>query len=164
MRQAIVPGSFDPVTYGHLDIIERAARIFDVVWAVVFHNPEKNGGLFSIDERLTMLREATGHIANVRIDASDGLLTAYARAHDIGVVVKGLRAFSDFEYEFKMALMNKRLDEQLETLFMMTATEYAYVSSSVLKEVCQYGGSVRGLVPPLVEQRLEAKFRRDRRQ
>lgn len=162
MRQAIVPGSFDPVTYGHVDIIERAARIFDTVWAVVFHNPEKNGGLFSIDERLVMLKEATKHIPNVRIDASDGLLTAYARQHDVGVVVKGLRAFSDFEYEFRMALMNKHLDEQIETLFMMTATEYAYVSSSVLKEVCLYGGSVHGLVPPLVEEKLNAKAQRNR--
>lgn len=160
MRQAIIPGSFDPVTCGHLDIIERAARIFDQVWAVVFHNPEKNGGLFSIAERLEMLTEATKHIPNVRIDASDGLLVDYARERGIGVIVKGLRAFSDFEYEFKMALMNKRLDDQLETLFMMTATEYSYVSSSVLKEVCQYGGSVHGLVPPLVEERLYAKLRR----
>lgn len=159
MRQAIIPGSFDPVTYGHLDIIERAARIFDRVWAVIFHNPEKNGGLFTIAERLEMLSEATKHIANVSIDASDGLLVAYARERGIGVVVKGLRAFSDFEYEFKMALMNKRLDEEIETLFMMTATEYSYVSSSVLKEVCQYGGSVHGLVPPLVEERLYAKLK-----
>lgn len=159
MRQAIIPGSFDPVTYGHLDIIERAARIFDRVWAVVFHNPEKNGGLFTIAERLELLAEATKHIPNVSIDASDGLLVTYARERGIGVVVKGLRAFSDFEYEFKMALMNKRLDEQIETLFMMTATEYAYVSSSVLKEVCQYGGSVHGLVPPLVEERLYAKLK-----
>lgn len=162
MRQAIVPGSFDPVTYGHIDIIERAARNFDAVWAVVFHNPEKSGGMFPIDERLEMLREATKHIPNIRVDASDGLLTAYARQHDIGVVVKGLRAFSDFEYEFKMALMNRRLDEQIETMFMMTATEYAYVSSSVLKEVCMYGGSVHGLVPPLVEQRLLAKVKQKR--
>jgi len=159
MRQAIIPGSFDPVTYGHLDIIERAARIFDRVWAVVFHNPEKNGGLFTIAERLELLAEATKHIPNVCIDASDGLLVTYARERGIGVVVKGLRAFSDFEYEFKMALMNKRLDEQIETLFMMTATEYSYVSSSVLKEVCQYGGSVHGLVPPLVEERLYAKLK-----
>lgn len=159
MRQAIIPGSFDPVTYGHLDIIERAARIFDRVWAVVFHNPEKNGGLFTIAERLELLAEATKHIPNVSIDASDGLLVTYARERGIGVVVKGLRAFSDFEYEFKMALMNKRLDEQIETLFMMTATEYSYVSSSVLKEVCQYGGSVHGLVPPLVEERLYAKLK-----
>lgn len=159
MRQAIIPGSFDPVTYGHLDIIERAARIFDRVWAVVFHNPEKNGGLFTIAERLELLAEATKHIPNVSIDASDGLLVTYARERGIGVVVKGLRAFSDFEYEFKMALMNKRLDEQIETLFMMTATEYSYVSSSVLKEVCQYGGSVHGLVPPLVEKRLYAKLK-----
>lgn len=162
MRQAIVPGSFDPVTYGHVDIIERASRIFDTVWAVVFHNPEKNGGLFTIDERLSMLSEATKHIPNVRIDASSGLLTTYARDHGIGSIVKGLRAFSDFEYEFKMALMNKRLDDELETLFMMTATELSYVSSSVLKEVCQYGGSVHGLVPPLVEERLIAKIGRQR--
>lgn len=162
MPHAICPGSFDPVTYGHVDILERAARTFDTVWAVIFHNPEKNGGLFSIEERLELLRDATKHIPNIRVDASTGLLSSYAAERGIGVIVKGLRAFSDFEYEFKMALMNKHLDEKLETLFMMTATEYSYVSSSMLKEVCSFGGSVAGLVPPRVEQRLVEQLRRKR--
>jgi pantetheine-phosphate adenylyltransferase len=163
VRQAICPGSFDPVTYGHIDILERAARTFDVVWAVIFHNPEKNGGLFSIDERLELLRDATKHIPNLRVDASGGLLTTYAAEREIGVIIKGLRAFSDFEYEFKMALMNKHLDEKLETFFMMTATEYSYVSSSTLKEVCAFGGSISGLVPPLVEQRLVDRLQKGKR-
>ncbi len=156
---AMVPASFDPVTSGHVDIIERAARIFDQVWVVVFHNPRKTA-TFTPAERVEMLRKTTAHLANVRVDSSDGLAADYAHAHGVKVMVKGLRAFSDFEYEYQMAQMNKKLDDGIETVFMMTSTPYSFVSSSLVKEVAQFGGNLEGLVPPVVEQKLRAKFER----
>ena len=157
MRQAICPGTFDPVTYGHLDIIERAARLFDHVFVVVFRNPSK-APMFDVDERVEMLREAVGHLTNVSVDASDGLLVEYARSVGAQVIVKGLRAVTDFEYEFQMALMNKKLDERIETLFLATATDFAYLSSSMVKMLVGFGASTEGLVPPGVEVRLRGKL------
>jgi len=157
LRLAICPGSFDPVTYGHLDIVERAARLFDRVVVVVFTNPQKTP-LFSVEERVAMLAESTRHLPNVEVDASDGLLSEYASRRGAQVIVKGLRAVSDFESEFQMARINKKLAPGVETVFMMTSNEYSYLSSSIVKEVARFGGCVRDLVPEAVAARLRAKF------
>lgn len=151
--KAVYPGSFDPVTAGHLDIIERAARIFDCLVVTVFSNPAKKP-LFSVEERMAMLKEATSHLPNVEVDASEGLLVPYVRRVGARVIVKGLRAISDFDYEFRMALMNKKLDPEVETVFILTSSQYAYLSSSLIKEVASLGGCVAGLVPAGVERRL----------
>lgn len=153
MRQALCPGTFDPITNGHLDIIERAARIFDRVYVTVFPNPDK-GGLFPLEERLDMVRLATGAIENIVVESHDGLVTDYVRTRGIGVIIRGLRAVSDFEYEFQMAQVNMRLAPGIETFFMMTRPENAYLSSSIVKTVARYGGEVGGLVPPHVERKL----------
>ncbi len=157
MRVAVCPGSFDPVTLGHVDIIERASRIFDRVVVAVFTNLQKSP-LFSVEERLEMLRETTRNLGNVEVAASVGLLSDYAMAKGAAVIVKGLRAVSDFEAEFQMARMNKKLAPEVETVFMTTSTEYAYLSSSLVKEVARFGGCVAGLVPEAVAERLRAKF------
>ncbi|HCW51739.1 MAG TPA: pantetheine-phosphate adenylyltransferase [Clostridiales bacterium] len=162
MQLAICPGSFDPVTNGHLDIIERSSRIFDKVLVVVFTNPLKSP-LFSVEERVEMLREVTRDLANVEVDHSDGLLSDYALSKDAKVIVKGLRAVSDFEMEFQMARMNQKLAPSVETVFMMTSTEFSYLSSSIVKEVARFGGCVRELVPEVVARRLAEKFGRQAR-
>ena len=143
-RRAIYPGSFDPVTNGHLDIVERASGLFDEVIVAVSTDTGKDP-LFTTEERVEMLREACRHLSNVRIDSFEGLLVRYAVSQSANVIVKGLRALSDFEFEFEMALMNRRLDEGIETVFMMTNAEYSYLSSSIVKEVAVFGGSVEGL-------------------
>ncbi|MDI6895136.1 MAG: pantetheine-phosphate adenylyltransferase [Bacillota bacterium] len=153
MVKAVYPGSFDPVTAGHLDIIERAARVFDHIVVTVFNNPAKEP-LFSVQERMAMLREVTSHLPNVEVDASEGLLIPYVRRVGAHVIIKGLRAMSDFDYEFRMALMNKKLDPEVETVFILTSSQYAYLSSSLIKEVASLGGCVAGLVPAAVERRL----------
>lgn len=159
MKVAVYPGSFDPVTYGHLDVIGRAAKIFDKVVVTVFRNSGKNP-LFSAQERVEMLVEATAHIPGVEVEFSDGLTVHYARIKGAKVVIKGLRAISDFENEMKMAQMNSRLAPDVETMFMMTATQYAFLSSSIVREVASYGESVEGLVPPHVERKLYEKLNR----
>src|SRR2546423_1700128 len=156
MAYAIVPGSFDPVTNGHLDIIERAARMFEKVTVAVVINSAKTA-LFTVEERLEMLREVCGHLTNVDIDSFDGLLVEYAQQRGASVIAKGLRAVSDFEYELQMALMNRHQCPDVETVFMMTGTEYSYLSSSIVKEIARLGGSVEGLVPNSVRQRLRDK-------
>lgn len=156
LRQAVCPGTFDPITNGHLDIIERAARIFDRVYITVFPNPEK-AALFSLDERLAMIREAVAAMHNVVVETYLGLVTDYVRLRGIDVVIRGLRAVSDFEYEFQMAQMNMRLNQGVETFFIMTRPENAYLSSSIVKTVARYGGNLEGLVPPSVEARLRDK-------
>jgi len=150
------------VTNGHLDIIERSSRIFDKVLVVVFTNPLKSP-LFSVEERVEMLREVTRDLANVEVDHSDGLLSDYALSKDAKVIVKGLRAVSDFEMEFQMARMNQKLAPSVETVFMMTSTEFSYLSSSIVKEVARFGGCVRELVPEVVARRLAEKFGRQAR-
>jgi pantetheine-phosphate adenylyltransferase len=157
MKRAIYPGSFDPVTNGHLDIVQRAASVFDEVIVAVAVNLGK-APMFTTEERMEMLREACAHISNVRIEAFTGLLVRYAEEHQANVIVKGLRALSDFEFEFEMALMNRRLDEEIETVFMMTNAEYSYLSSSIVREVALLGGSVEGLVPKIVEKYLSTKL------
>lgn len=157
MRLAICPGSFDPVTLGHVDIIERASRVFDQVIVVIFTNPQK-APLFTTDERAAMLRECMSHVPNVTVDSSSGLLTDYATAKGAQAIVRGLRVISDFEAEFQMARMNKKLAPDLETVFMMTSNEYSFLSSSLVKEVASFGGCVRQLVPDRVADRLKEKF------
>jgi pantetheine-phosphate adenylyltransferase len=154
---ALCPGSFDPVTNGHLDVIERAACLFDSLFVAVFTNAEKTP-LFPAAERVDMLRTATAHLPQVRVEAVSGLLTAYARSRGIRVVVRGLRAVSDFEYELAMAEMNKQLYGEMETLFMMTRPTHSFLSSSLVKEVARWGGDVSGLVPPHVAQRLREAY------
>ncbi len=157
MLKAVYPGSFDPVTNGHLDIIARASKCFDKLYVVVFTNIEKDP-FFTVEERVEMMREACRDYPNVEVQSSSGLLVKYCQSMGIGVIVKGLRAVSDFDYEFKMALMNKKLSPDLETVFMITALKYLYLSSSLVKEVASYGGCVRGLVPPLVEERMRQRI------
>jgi pantetheine-phosphate adenylyltransferase len=153
---AIYPGSFDPLTNGHVDIIERGARIFERIFVAILLNVEKSP-LFSVDERKEIVREAFRHLPNVEVDTFDGLLVDYARKRRAQVIVRGLRAISDFEYELQMALMNRRLNSDVETVFMMPAEPYTYVSSRLVKEVVALGGSIEGLVPEGVEARLKAK-------
>lgn len=153
---AVYPGSFDPLTNGHVDIIERGARLFDRILVAVLVNLEKRP-LFSVDERVGMIREAFRGHARVEVDTFDGLLVDYARRKGATAIVRGLRAVSDFEYEFQMALMNRRLEPQLETVFMMPGEQYTYISSRLIKEVFMLGAPVGGLVPPLVEEQLRKK-------
>lgn len=157
MNTAIYPGSFDPVTYGHIDIIERSANFFDKLIVAVLSNPRKTP-LFTAEERIEMIRESVKHIPNVEVESFNGLLVDFARFKKARIIIKGLRAVSDFEYELQMALMNKKLDKDIETFFMMTSTKYSYLSSSVVKEVASFGGCIRGLVPSIVEERLKGKL------
>jgi pantetheine-phosphate adenylyltransferase len=157
MLRAVYPGSFDPVTSGHMDIIERAAKVFDNVVVAVAINMEKKP-LFSVDERVEMLRTACGHLRNVQVDYFEGLLVDYVETQQARVVVKGLRAISDFEFELQMALMNKRLNGDVETMFMMTSAEHSFLSSGMVKELAEFGVALTGLVPPCVEPRLVKKI------
>jgi len=152
---ALCPGTFDPVTNGHLDIIERAAQRFDALVVGVLDNPSKQP-LFGVEERVSLLKEATQQLPNVEVAAFTGLLVDYAKARGVDVVVKGLRAVTDFEYEIQMAQMNHALSG-VETLFMTTAPQWSFLSSSLVKEVAHFGGDVSGLVPPVVAERLREK-------
>ena len=153
---AIYPGSFDPPTKGHLDLIARGSRIFDELVVAILRNPEKTS-LFSVAERKEMIELLTSGYKNVRVDTFEGLTVDYATRLRATAVLRGIRAISDYEYEFQMAMMNRKLDPKLETLFMMPAEEYTYVSSRLIKGVFQLGGDVTALVPPLVMERLKAK-------
>jgi pantetheine-phosphate adenylyltransferase len=155
-KLAIYPGSFDPVTNGHLDLIERASKLFGRVVVTVARNAEK-APMFTLQERVEMLHEVTQPFPNVEVDTFDGLLVEYARKLGARVLVRGIRAVSDYEYELQMALMNRRLEPQLETVFMLPAVEYSYLSSHLVRELAVLGGSLTGLVPPAVEQRLRIK-------
>jgi len=155
-RLAIFPGSFDPLTNGHVDIILRSAHLFERITVAVLVNAEKQA-LFTPDERVAIIREVFQEYPNVGVDTFDGLLVEYARQRRASAIVRGLRAISDFEYEFQMALMNRHLEPTLETVFMMPAEQYTYLSSRLIKEVFQLGGEVRGLVPPAVERWMRAK-------
>lgn len=153
---AVYPGTFDPVTNGHLDLISRGAKIFDHLIVAVLQNREK-APLFSAAERIEMLREVTGQWASVEVDLFDGLLVEYVRRRRAHVILRGIRAVSDYEYELQMALMNRRLEPQVETVFMMPDARYSYLSSHLVREIAQFGGRIEGLVPPAVEERLRAK-------
>jgi pantetheine-phosphate adenylyltransferase len=157
MRRAIYPGSFDPVTNGHLDVIERARKLFDEVIVAVADNDEKQP-LFSLQERLDLLGQTVGRIDNVRIAEFKGLLVEFASAEEAGAVIRGLRAVSDFEFEFQMALMNRKLDASVETIFLMPKEEYTYLSSRIVKEIARLGGNVSSLVPGCVAKALSRKF------
>jgi pantetheine-phosphate adenylyltransferase len=154
---AIYPGSFDPVTNGHLDLIERAAKLFRHLVVAVLRNTEK-APLFALSERLEMLREVTGPLPNVEVDSFDGLLTEYARRRQAKVLLRGIRAVSDYEYELQMAMINRKLEPDLETVFMVPAVAYSFISSRLVREIARLGGPVEGLVPPSVEQRLRARY------
>jgi pantetheine-phosphate adenylyltransferase len=153
---AIYPGSFDPVTNGHLDLIDRGTKIFDRLVVAILRNTEKEP-LFSLEERKEMLAEVTAPYENVEIDCFHGLLVEYARKRKAHVLLRGIRAVSDYEYELQMAMMNRKLEPGLETVFMLPAVEYSFLSSRLVREIAQLGGSVRGLVPAAVERRLRAK-------
>lgn len=161
MRRAIYPGSFDPVTNGHLDIIERGCKLFDEIIIGILVNPDKQP-FFTVEERHEMLTEVVKSISQggctLRVDSFSGLLVNYAVAQEADVIVRGIRAISDYEYELQMALMNRRLAPSVETVFMMPAETYSYVSSRLVKEVFQLGGTVTGLVPPLIEKRMKEKL------
>ena len=154
---AIYPGSFDPPTNGHLDLIERGAKIFEELVVAILRNSEKSP-MFSVAERLEMLRELTAHLKNVRIDTFDGLMVEYAKSLEATCILRGIRAISDYEYELQMALMNRKLEPTLETVFMMPADKYSYISSRLVREVAQAGGPVKGLVPELVDEKLREKI------
>lgn len=154
---AIYPGSFDPPTNGHLDIIERGSQLFDGVIVSIMHNPAKQS-LFTLEERMELLREITKTFSNIEIDSSDGLLVDYAVKRNAHVILRGMRAVSDFEYEFQMALMNRRLNRDIQTVFLMTGLRWIFISSSVIKEAACFGGDVSDMVPPAVYQKLKEKF------
>jgi pantetheine-phosphate adenylyltransferase len=158
MKLAVYPGSFDPLTNGHVDIIERGTRLFDKIIVAILVNVEKSP-LFSMQERVEIVREVFKGRPNVEVDTFDGLLVDYVAKRKADVIVRGLRALSDFETEFQMALMNRRLRPDIETVFMMPAEQYTYISSRLIKEVFSLGGQVRGLVPEIVESRLKDKQR-----
>jgi len=156
-KKAICPGSFDPITNGHIDIIERGAKVFDEVVVAVFNNQSK-APLFSVEERLHLIKESTKHIPNVSCDVSQGLLIEYAIKNDVDVILRGLRAVSDFEYEMQITSMNRKLSDEVETFFMMTNNQYSFLSSSIVKEVAKYQSDVSDLVPPVVNEALKQKF------
>ena len=157
--RALYPGSFDPLTLGHLDLIERACRLFESVTVAVLQNPLKQPA-FTLEERLQQIRKATGHLPRVHVGSFDGLTVAYARSCGAGVILRGLRALSDFEFELQIAHTNKSLEPSLETLFLATAVHHSFLSSSVVKEVARFGGDVRHMVPPGVAEDLSRLFNR----
>jgi len=159
MKTAVYPGSFDPVTNGHLDIIRRAAKIFDKVVVSVFVNKSKNSA-FSVEERINMLKAVTAEFDNVEITSSDKLVVQFMRENDIRIIIKGLRMISDFEYEFQMALANREQSPEIETMFMMTSSELSHVSSSLVRELAGYGGDLTNLVPPQCIDTIYNKFKR----
>ena len=157
MKIAIYPGTFDPITYGHLDVIERAAEIFGKVIVTIARNGAKEP-LFTEDERVAMVRDAVKKFKNVSVDCFDGLLVAYARKRKATAIVRGLRAVSDFEYEFQMALMNRKLDGEVTTVFLMPHEKYTYLNSSIVREIARFGGDISEFVPPFVRKLTEKKL------
>lgn len=156
-KMAVYPGSFDPITNGHVDIIRRSLHMFDELTVLIAHNPTKKTH-FSLEERLEMIREVTSDCKNIRVDSFDGLLVNYLKEKGANVIVRGLRALSDFEYEFQLALMNRRLNRDVETLFLMTGYQWFYTSSTIINEAASMGGSVEGLVPDIVNMKLIEKY------
>jgi pantetheine-phosphate adenylyltransferase len=157
MKRAIYPGSFDPVTNGHLDVIQRAGRIFDEVIVAVAHNEQKKA-FFSVEERVAFLHDAVQGIGNVRVARFEGLLVDFARTEAANAVIRGLRAVSDFEFEFQMALMNRKLNPQIEAIFLMPREDYVYLSSRIVREIARHGGNVDAFVPPSVAVAFQGKF------
>jgi pantetheine-phosphate adenylyltransferase len=157
MKTAIYPGTFDPITNGHLSILNRALKIFDKLIVAILVNPQKLA-LFSLDERLAMIKETLKNKKNVLVESFDGLLVDYAVQNDANVIVRGLRALSDFEFEFQMALMNRKLNRDVQSIFLMTDYKWFYISSTIIKEAASLGGDISGLVPPIVNRKLREKF------
>ncbi len=160
MKAVICPGSFDPITNGHLNIIERSSALFDKVIVAVLYNPAKKDFCFTPEERADFIRRCTGHLPNVEVEVDSGLLAEFARKHDAVAVVKGLRAMSDFEYEFQQALLNKKLNDQLETVFITTTSENTYLSSSAVKQICELGGNISDFVPEAVRDDIVKRIKR----
>lgn len=156
--KVVYPGSFDPVTNGHLDIIERAISLFDEVVVAVLKNPNKKS-LFTVEERVNILKEVTSHLPDVKIDSFEGLLIDYVLQQDAKAVIRGLRAVSDFEFEFQIALANRKLSPDVETIFLMTSTQYSFLSSSIVREIASLDGCVKDLVPVEVEKKLKGKYK-----
>jgi pantetheine-phosphate adenylyltransferase len=156
---AVCPGSFDPITYGHLDIITRGAKVFDMLYVSVMNNSSKNP-LFSVEERINLIKEVTKNLPNVKVDEHSGLLVDYAKSVNANAIIRGLRAVSDFEYEMQITSMNRVLNDEIETFFIMTNSQYSFLSSSIVKEVSKYNGKISSLVPPIVEAALNKKFNR----
>ncbi|MDP8260110.1 MAG: pantetheine-phosphate adenylyltransferase [Candidatus Gygaella obscura] len=160
-KKAIYPGTFDPLTYGHLDIIKRGLRVFDEIIVGVAHNPQKNP-LFSLTERMEMVKKATRSLKKVKVDSFEGLVIKYARRKRINVIMRGVRMVSDFDYEFQMALTNRKLASDIETIFLMPSEEYSYVSSKLLKEASFLGADISDFVPAYIVSKLKDKFRKEK--
>lgn len=160
-KVAVYPGTFDPITNGHLDIIERSAKIFDKIIVAVLENPDKKTHMFTVRERIELIKKSTTHISNIEIDYFNGLLVNYVKKKGADVIIRGLRAISDFEYEFQMTLMNQKLNSDIETFFMMTKSTYSYLSSSVIKQVAKYDGSIEGLVPESIIEDIYNNIRKN---
>lgn len=158
---AICPGSFDPITIGHIDIISRSAKMFSKVIVVVMSNVYKNGGSFTVEERVEMIKKSVGHIPNVEVDHYEGLLADYAAQKNASAIVKGLRAVTDFEYEFQMALTNKKLNPEVETLFLTTSAENMYLSSSMVKQIASMGGDITEFVPTAIHDDIIKRLRKE---
>ena len=158
MRRAVYPGSFDPVTFGHLDIIERSAKMVDELVVGVLHNSAKNS-LFSLEERVNMIKEMTKDIPNVRVESFDGLLVDYMSQIGANIIIRGLRAVTDFEYELQLAQMNHVQNEDIETVFLITSLKYSYLSSTIVKEIASYGGDISKFVPAELMDRIYAKYK-----
>jgi len=156
-KVAIYPGSFDPITNGHIDMVERGLRLFDKIIVCIMCNPGKET-LFTIEERLEMIRESLKKFPNLEIDSFDGLLVDYGAKRNANAILRGMRAVSDFEYEFQLALMNRKLNRKIQTVFLMTGFRWIFTSSSIIKEAASFGGDVTGMVPPMVNQKLKEKF------
>ena len=159
-KLAIYPGSFDPVTNGHIDIIVRGLKIFDDIVICILNNPAKNV-LFDIEERMDMLNQSLNGIKNIEVTTYDGLLVDFAVQRQANAILRGMRAVSDFEYEFQMALMNRRLNRDIQTVFLMTGLRWIFTSSSIIKEAARFGGNINGMVPKIVQQKLKEKFSAD---
>lgn len=160
-RTAICPGSFDPITYGHIDIIQRAAVMFDKIIVVIMKNANKAEGFFTLEERKSFIEKTVGKIPNVEVDVYDGLLAEYARQKNACAIIKGLRAVSDFEYEFQMALTNKKLNPEVETVFLTTSAENMYLSSSMVKQIASMGGDISHFVPETILEEISSRLRKD---
>ncbi len=156
-KTAIYPGSFDPVTNGHIDIVERGLKIFDKIIVAILRNPAKEA-LFTVEERKEMIKTSLNRKSNVEIDVFDGLLVDYAKKRNAVAILRGMRAVSDFEYEFQLALMNRKLNREIQTVFLMTGLRWIFISSSIIKEAARFGGNINGMVPPIVSRKLKEKF------
>lgn len=155
---AVYPGSFDPITMGHLDIIERASKLYDKLIVGVLENPEKKNALFTSSEKVELIKRVVSHINNIEVESFNGLTISYMKKKDAGIIIRGLRAVSDFEYEFQMASINHKLDASVETLFMMTNSRYSFLSSSAVKQVAMYGGCIKELVPECIIKDIYARL------